>query len=168
MPVPAFLMRTLHLHLRDKAPNAAHPLRAISSETTAEAAPLHSLSDALDLASALGAGPAMALEMGENTPLQALGMFGELIGASPTMRAALGTARRFLPVLRSGGEIRLKEAGPLAIVHFEPGTSNEHERRFAIELALSMMVSVGRNLLGRSIDPKQVLVPYPAPRYYRE
>jgi AraC-like DNA-binding protein len=180
MPVPAFLMRALHLHLRDKSLDAEDPFRGFRPSAPVEAggaarerseagrADLGSLSEALELASALGAGPALALEMGANTPLQALGMFGELIGCSANMRAALGSARRFLPVLRSGGEIRLKEAGPLAIVHFEPGTSNEHERRFAIEMALSMMVSIGRSLLGKTIGPKQVLIPHGAPKYFRE
>ncbi len=170
MSIPPFLRRALSWHMRDDSLDME--LASFTSEAQGEAeqpsSEPRSLSQALEHARASGAGAALALELGATAPLQTLGMVGELIAHSPTLRSAFGYARRFLPLLQAGGNLKLVESEQFAIIYFEPGLDNESERRFAIEMAFAMMVAIGKHFVGKSLALREVLLPYPAPKHMSE
>lgn len=170
MSIPPFLRRALSWHMRDE--NLDMDLASFASEALAEpalsGAEPRSLAHALERARASGAGATLALELGATAPLQALGMVGELIAHSPTLRSAFGYARKFLPLLQAGGSLKLVESDQFAVIYFEPGLERESERRFAIEMAFAMMVAIGRHFVGKSLSLREVLLPYPAPKHMGE
>ncbi len=153
MSVPAFLMRALYLHMRDEGLALEDALRGLGWSGRSGARQRETFTPCLTPCRrpCLRRRPDLALQMERlHAAACARDVRRAARAAAPTpARTPSQLRRRFLPLLQAGGEIRLVETGNLAIIHFEPGVGQEPERRFAIELALSMMVTVGRHFLGR-------------------
>jgi AraC-like DNA-binding protein len=108
--------------------------------------------------------PGLGLRFGQDAPLQSLGMLGEVLTHSPTMRAAINELHGYLPLVFPMCRFRLLEEGDRAYLIYEPPMSEPTAARFCTELALAFTTRVGRYLVPGS-TPIEVRVQYRAPHY---
>jgi AraC-like DNA-binding protein len=108
--------------------------------------------------------PALGLSFGAKAPFQTLGMLGEVLTHSPTLRAAIGELTTYLPLVFPQCRFRLLEEGDRAFLIFEPQISDAHAARFCTEVAFTFAVRVGQHLVPGAV-PLEVRVRHAAPRY---
>jgi AraC-like DNA-binding protein len=169
MQASAFLLRAIYMHLRDEGLPTDAFVRHVTPEMHAaqhyRVLDFETLSTAIQLAHDAGATPDLALKLGSDVPLRTLGMFGELLMQCPTLRDALTATKHFMPLLQPDGQLVLTESGSMAALHYEPTFVPNPGRRFAIELFLSLSMSVARRFVGKTATPRGVLLPYSAPKH---
>lgn len=108
--------------------------------------------------------PGLGLRFGQRAPLQSLGMLGEVLTHSPTLRAAIGELQQYLPLILPMCRFRLLEEGDRAYLIFEPPFSDTYAARFCTELAFAFGLRVGRQIVPGS-SAIEVRMRHLAPHY---
>ncbi|MET0283207.1 MAG: AraC family transcriptional regulator [Polyangiales bacterium] len=108
--------------------------------------------------------PGLGLSFGAKAPFQTLGMLGEVLTHSPTLRAAIGELTTYLPLVFPMCRFRLLEEGDRAFLIYEPPFSDTHAARFCTEVAFAFAVRIGQQLVPGS-SPLEVRVRHAAPHY---
>jgi AraC-like DNA-binding protein len=106
-----------------------------------------------------------ALKLGATAPTKVLGLVGELVAHCATLRSAVDAVKRFLFVLQAGGDLNVVDAREGLLIIYEPPAGSARTRRFATEFALSLIVSIARQFLGKQAAPSKVTVPFKAPAH---
>jgi AraC-like DNA-binding protein len=167
MLASALILRACYFHLRDEGLASEEFLRTILAPLQAPAA-LHPNVDARVFARAMtlvAPRAGVALKLGAIAPTKVLGLVGELVAQCSTLRGAASAVSRFLFLLQPGGDLRVADAGDRTLICYEPPPGSGRARRFATEFALSLIVSVAREFLGKHVAPREVAVPFPAPAH---
>lgn len=108
--------------------------------------------------------PALGLCFGERAPIQSLGMLGEVLTHSPTLRTAINELHAYLPLVFPMCRFRLLEEGDRAHLIYEPPFADPRSARFVTELAFGFAVRIGRQLVPGS-SPLEARLRYEAPPY---
>ncbi|HEY6881554.1 MAG TPA: AraC family transcriptional regulator [Polyangiales bacterium] len=108
--------------------------------------------------------PGLGLSFGFRAPFQTLGMLGEVLTHSPTLRAAIGELTTYLPLVFPMCRFRLMEEGDRAFLIFEPPFADLQPARFCTEVAFAFAVRIGRQLVPGT-GPLEVRMRQPAPHY---
>ncbi|HEX5661858.1 MAG TPA: AraC family transcriptional regulator [Polyangiales bacterium] len=108
--------------------------------------------------------PGLGLAFGARAPFQSLGMLGEVLTHSPTLRAAIGELTNYLPLVFPMCRFRLLEEGDRAFLIYEPPFSEAHAARFTTEVAFAFAVRIGQQLVPGGC-PLEVRVRHAAPHY---
>jgi len=109
--------------------------------------------------------PGLGLHFGSKAPMQTLGMLGEVLTHSPTLRAAIGELSAYMPLVFPMSRFRLLEEGDRAFLIYEPPFSDSGAARFCTELAFSFALRIGKQLVpGQTAH--EVRVRHTAPHYY--
>ena len=116
------------------------------------------------LASGLTTERGLGLYLAEKAPIQSLGMLGEVLTHSPTMRAAIGELNAYLPLVFPMCRFRLHEEGDRAYLVFEPPVSDDHAARFCTETAFGFAIRIGLQLAPGQ-TPIEVRFRHQPPRY---
>ncbi|MDB4976774.1 MAG: oruR2 [Myxococcaceae bacterium] len=109
--------------------------------------------------------PGLGLYFGSKAPMQTLGMLGEVLTHSPTLRAAIGELQTYLPLVFPMSRFRLLEEGDRAYLIYEPPFSDHSAARFSTEMSFAFAVRVGQ-LLVPGTAPLEVRVRHSAPHYF--
>ena len=108
--------------------------------------------------------PALGLQLGAKAPIQSIGMLGEVMTHSPTIRAAIGELATYMPLVMPLARFRLLEEGDRAHLIFEVPFAASRAARLCTELAFGFAYRIGRQLV-----PTAQLVEahfgYPSPHY---
>ncbi len=106
----------------------------------------------------------LGLDLGDNVPMQSLGMLGEVLLHAPTLRAALEVFHEYLPLLFPLARFRLQEDGERALLAFDPPFADPEGARFCVELTFTLATRIGRRLTP-GMEPLEVRVQHAAPPY---
>lgn len=113
---------------------------------------------------ALVGDPGLGLYFGEHVPMQSLGMLGEVLTHSPTLRAAITELPNYLPLVFPTSRFRLLEEGDRAYLIYEPPFCDPAPARFCTELTFSLAARIGRLLVPGS-RPIEARVRHTTTRY---
>ncbi|MDB4986087.1 MAG: AraC family transcriptional regulator, partial [Myxococcaceae bacterium] len=91
--------------------------------------------------------PGLGLYFGSKAPMQTLGMLGEVLTHSPTLRAAIGELTTYLPLVFPMARFRLLEEGDRAFLIYEPPFSDHSAARFCTEMSFAFAVRIGQMLV---------------------
>jgi AraC-like DNA-binding protein len=108
--------------------------------------------------------PGLGLFLGDKAPMQSLGMLGEVLTHSPTLRAAITELPNYLQLVQPTSRFRLLEEGERAYLIYEPPFSDLGAARFCTELAFAFAVRIARQLTPGH-GPVEVRLRHSAPRY---
>lgn len=103
-----------------------------------------------------GEGDAIALEIGSQTMLEDLGPMGHAIRCAPTVRQAMQTLSRFIPVYAQAKRINLLEQGEHMVVTYQVTDPSIVNRRHVNEFAISCILSIIHAVTGRKLKPVRV------------
>lgn len=108
--------------------------------------------------------PGLGLHLGAKAPIQSIGMLGEVLTHSPTLRAAIGELHTYLPLVMPMSRFRLLEEGDRAYLIYEVPFAATAAARLCTELAFGFSVRIGKMLVptGELIEAR---FRYPAPHY---
>jgi len=109
--------------------------------------------------------PGLGLHFGSKAPMQTLGMLGEVLTHSPTLRAAIGELSAYMPLVFPMSRFRLLEEGDRAFLIYEPPFADSSAARFCTELAFSFAIRIGAQLVPSS-QALEVRVRHAAPHYF--
>jgi AraC-like DNA-binding protein len=118
---------------------------------------------ALRVAHQLTNEPALGLRLGASAPPHMLSVVGQLLLACPTIREALGEMERYMPLLLRDSYLRLEEQDSeraLLVLDVAPEFASS---RFVTELALTMILRMGKQLVPQAATPFEVRVRHQTP-----
>jgi AraC-like DNA-binding protein len=105
----------------------------------------------------------LGLDMGSTMPMQSLSVLGELVLRSATLRAALTESAQYLPLVLPMSRLRLLEEGERAHLIFESPLAEPEQGRFAVEMALALVIRISRHYLGAASAPAEVRLRHASP-----
>ncbi|MFM2418595.1 MAG: transcriptional regulator, AraC family [Pseudomonadota bacterium] len=105
----------------------------------------------------------LGLDVGNTVPLQSLSVLGELVLRSATLRAALTESAQYLPLILPMSRLRLLEEGERAHLIFESPLTEPERGRFAVEMALAVVIRISRHYLGATTAPVEVRLRHASP-----
>ena len=109
--------------------------------------------------------PGLGLHFGAKAPLQTLGMLGEVLTHSPTLRAAIADLHAYLPLVFPLSRFQLLEEGDRAFFIYEPPFSDHAAARFCTELSFAFAIRIAQQLVPGFV-PLEVRVRHRAPHYF--
>lgn len=108
--------------------------------------------------------PGLGLHLGAKAPLQSLGMLGEVLTHSPTLRSAIGELNAYMPLVMPMSRFRLIEEGDRAYLIYEVPFSSSRAARLCTEMAFGFALRIGRQLV-QNAALVEARFCYPAPPY---
>jgi AraC-like DNA-binding protein len=172
MQVSLFLFEGLYAHLSNEGLQ-----EAFLNEAGVPRDLFQGVRGRLDLPSMLRAGiaayrmsgdPALGLHAGESAPLRTLGVLGCLLMHCTTLRQALEALERYLPLLSDRGSFSLRDEGDTMRLCLNIPLHDAASRRFVVEYAVTLMLRIAREFLGREATLDELKLPYEEPAYTAE
>ena len=169
MEVSINVLRGLAAALRDNNLDPDHLLRDTEVagdllDGSKNSIDLQTVDRLLRLVSERVGDPGLGLFLGERAPLQSLGMLGEVLTHSPTLRAAISELPNYLPLVFPNSRFRLLEEGDRAYLIYEAPFCEASSARFCTELTLAFSMRVARQLVPGT-QPLEIRVRHTTPRY---
>ncbi|MBV2155402.1 AraC family transcriptional regulator [Kitasatospora sp. SUK 42] len=116
-----------------------------------------------NLLDALGHPPGLGLEAGQRYHLTTYGIWGFALISSPTLRAAIDVALRFVDLSFSLGRVRLcQDTGEVRLVLDAPDVPPAL-RRFFVERDAAAIMTMQRELFASPVPSRQVAFAFPPP-----
>ncbi len=110
--------------------------------------------------------PDFALRLGASPATGALHVVGHMLVSARTLRQAIALFDRYAPLVLEGARYELVERGDEAVMRYgHPQIPSGPYGRFAAELALAFMATIGAALVGPADRPRLVRFRHPRPSY---
>lgn len=111
--------------------------------------------------------PGLGLAMGAHAPYCMLQVFGYLVLAQATLRAAYGVLTQYSSLVADGFRWQLSESQDLAEFSCVPDVELGEGTRFAMEYAMATAKRIGQHFLSTRAVPTQARFRHARPRHWR-
>ena len=131
--------------------------------------PLRVLTKAIELASERAGDPLLAVRLGLRISPRSLGAVGTLITLAPNLRAAIGSATRYLRLFNVGPSLSLSVDGPEATCTYRIPALDGCDARHYAEFAIAGCLAYIAEVVGKEWRPSGIRLPHdlraPKPHY---